>query len=144
MEGTVRNVLAASVTLFLLSCATCHYGPPYALGQLSPEEREMADFVACGDVVGDEWLNLGGFILLVSFSTAIAAALLWSRQNSDFSVGGLTTLRITQSRPPHDHGGNSRLPDTSRRTGSTIYFAPTFAHFDKRGRTPLERVLLDG
>ncbi len=144
MGGTVTKATAASILLFILSCASCHYGPQYALNQRTREEIEVEQFtISCiNDPAVSEWEQLGVLLFLASISTAISAVVLWAREAPEFAKDGLTPLGLARADETGNHEVAPATPPPAAPPAPTPHasLAPPFQHFDACGRTPLERV----
>ena len=84
MSKTIKILLGVAVLLVAVSTATVHLGTEYDKSleraeKLRAEEQNTSgshggfEIVCGGDIVGQRWLNIGGFVVLTAFACVVAA-----------------------------------------------------------------------
>lgn len=145
-----RAFLCSSV-LFLLACVALDYSAqPYSLARFVFKGLELVIEFAYGGAEGSGWSGLGVMLFIASLSVAAGGAMRWWRENMDgetdvkaaiLDIGGGAAGSADEVEETQDAAREevAALPAA----GLTPEDAPAFAHFDERGRSPLERVLAD-
>jgi hypothetical protein len=82
MDGTVRRLFGAAVTLALFSAASWYAGSRMATPGPAPSPENALGRQFATDP-GDGWMLFGGFLLIVAVAVACAGAMLWAHEAKD-------------------------------------------------------------
>ncbi len=89
MSKTIKILLGVAVLLVAVSAATFHFGPEYDESLLRAQEQDSATshggfrILCSDDFVGERWIAIGGFVLILASAFAIAAVRLWAQNESE-------------------------------------------------------------
>jgi hypothetical protein len=94
VSKTITILLGVVVLLIAVSAATIHLGTAYDESLLRAEKLRLEEqnssgshggfeILCGGEIVGQRWLNIGGFVLLTAFACVVAAVKIWYQDISE-------------------------------------------------------------